>query len=229
MVDTLSQEVHKNYDKKRVIIVLIIVILLLLLWLAARARRAGDTTNNITNEKLGDVLPGDLFVDPQYVNYNLPGLDLPTFGNSGNWDWMQTTDCACDCSATAFVPTTPAAIMMTQYAYIAGPIMAPYVPTPFPVYTAPPLPTWWYEPGYNVHHEQAMYVYTSDGVTGIRGKYSRSAWNDPMHRGAYPQQTKNVTLQGDDAYLDGRHYKHDPRKDKAWPPAGPQASYTSWS
>lgn len=189
----------------------ILVILLLLLWWKVGGGR--DTL--FVHDK-----PVTIGVDlPPVMNYDLPPLVIPRAG--GPWDWMQTTDLGCGCDAGLWkqpMEITPAPQLpqsypvyryVTQTEYTAGPTYN------FPVYVAPPLPTWWYVslPGY-IDRYKGPYllqgIETSDG--------QRFATSKRYSMGAAVQMYNAYTLSGSDLYAAGKRFVHDPAKDKIAPP-----------
>ena len=199
-------------EKRAYIVATVAVIIALLLW---RYR-----VSNVNIDKRTQT-PGALVVAPNYSDYQV----APLQGVGTDFDWMNTTDLACDCDESfnpaPWVSPDPVVVLLPQYSYAERVEYLPSTPInpTFTVYQAPPPPSWWYEQGYNVHHERALFLYTETGVNGITGKYSRSAWHDPQGRPAYPQQTKNVVRQADgSAIIDGKRFMHDPSRDKYMPP-----------
>lgn len=194
---------NKSQRKALVIGGLIVVLILLLLAL----RKRPNVNQNI--EKYGDIV-----VDgPRFSNYDVPGLTLRDV-----WDWIHATD-------VGFMPGLPmrrAQAMPLSFDPLVLPVMVyvnketpalpsfggmPPAPTfDFPAWTAPPLPTWWYEDDYNVHDERAKFITTEKGISGTLGKYSRKNYTGP--------QTKNVVQSdGDIVVIDGVRYQHDKSKD----------------
>lgn len=196
---------------------LIVVIILLLFW----ARRlSGTTINNVTKY-------GDVHVDtPRYndggISITNPTYVVPGLKNNAVWDWIKACDVACMCGPAvtkaraqplSFDPLVlPVMVYIDRPTSPALPSFAGMPPAPtfdFPAWTAPALPEFWYEAGYNVHHEDGKFIMTADGKVGILGKYSRSGW--PTNA-SYPLQTKDVTVAGDFAFIDGIKYKYNPAK-----------------
>lgn len=208
-------------EKRAYIVATVAVIIALLLW---RYR-----VSNVNIDKRTQT-PGQLLVAPSYSDYQVSPLD-PV---GTDFDWMNTTDLACDCdedfNPQPWQAPEPVVVAFPVYHYASNTEYLPSAPinATFAVYTPPPPPSWWYEEGYNVHHERALFIYTETGVNGILGKYSRSAWNDPSKRSAYPQQTKGVVRQADgSAIIDGKRFMHDQSRDKYMPPA-PYIPAVAW-
>jgi hypothetical protein len=218
-------------EKRAYLVATVAVIIALLLW---RFRVQHINLDERTQT------PGAVTVAPIVNRYDV--APLKPVGT--DFDWMQTTNLACDCDSD-FEPIpweAPKVVVLERQNYVYADRTeylprAPINPT-FAVYQAPPPLTWWYEWGTNVKNEQAMYIMREDGVNVILGKYSRKGETRKMRWGPqtgfalfrpFYQQTKDKNLNGADLISDGKKFVHDPNRDDVKPLVLPKSSMAmSW-